>query len=72
MLISWIPKNEPNSIPDYATHTVGVGGFIVRENEGKKEALVVKEKKGMITDIWKFPGGMKEPGIYIYPIITTK
>ena len=61
MLTKWLPET-PNTLPNYTTHFVGVGGFVVRENNGKKEVLVVKEKSGPATTIWKVPGGMSDPG----------
>ena len=61
MLTNWLAETH-SSIPLYATHNVGVGGFVVRETNGIQEALVVKEKNGQIKNIWKFPGGMSEPG----------
>lgn len=37
----------------------GVGGFVVNE---AKEVLVVKEKTGPATNIWKIPGGIVDAG----------
>jgi hypothetical protein len=40
MLSLWLSAATENKIPDYATHTVGVGGFVLNE---QNEVLVVKE-----------------------------
>lgn len=58
MLTQWLP-NTPNTIPTFASHYVGVGGFVLNEN---REILVIKEKNGPATGIWKIPGGMADPG----------
>jgi len=59
MLTSWLDPTTKSTLPNYATHYVGVGGFVVNGND---EVLVVQEKNGRITGIWKLPGGMVEPG----------
>ncbi|KXJ21861.1 nudix hydrolase 8 [Exaiptasia diaphana] len=53
MMTCWLPKDEPNKIPSFATTFVGVGGFVI--SDGK--LLVVKEKYRK-SDHWKLPGGM--------------
>ena len=53
----WLPTNEPNLLPGYATHYVGVGGFVVN---GQEELLAVKERYQLVKGVkpmWKFPGG---------------
>lgn len=73
MLTLWLPKDSPSSLPRYATHVAGskgsnttnskgVGGFVY--NEEKNEVLVVMEKNGPVTSIWKMPGGMIDPGSF--------
>jgi len=59
MLTTWLPETSPNTLPKYASHYVGVGGFVVND---KNEVLVVTEKNGPIRHFWKIPGGMIEPG----------
>jgi ADP-ribose pyrophosphatase YjhB (NUDIX family) len=56
MLTHWLAPT-PSTLPQFATHFVAVGGFVLNH---KNEVLVVKEKSGPITGIWKFPGGMSE------------
>jgi len=58
MVVSWL-SSSPNSLPLYATHYVGCGGFVLNE---KNEVLVIKEKNGRMKGIWKIPGGMCNPG----------
>lgn len=58
MLTKWLP-DTPNTIPAYTSHFVGVGGFVLND---KREILVVKEKSGPATQIWKIPGGIADPG----------
>lgn len=66
MLTTWLDESQQSSLPNYTTHFVGVGGFVTREVEidGKTlvQVLVVKEKNGPITSLWKVPGGMAEVG----------
>jgi len=58
VLTKWLPKS-PNTLPHGPRHLIGVGGFVVNE---KNQILVVKEKHGLFTNIWKIPGGMADPG----------
>lgn len=52
-------QNEPCKIPDYATHTVGVGGFVLSD---AGEVLVVAEKYAERPLAWKLPGGYVAAG----------
>ncbi|XP_033106951.1 nucleoside diphosphate-linked moiety X motif 6-like [Anneissia japonica] len=58
MMIKWLPTDEPNQLPGYTTHYVGVAGFVVNENN---QVLVVKERFYKKAN-WKLPGGMADPG----------
>ncbi|CAI9292447.1 unnamed protein product [Lactuca saligna] len=60
MLVYWIPAT-PNTLPPNATHRVGVGAFVMKENG---EVLVVQEKGGKMsgTGVWKFPTGVVDEG----------
>eukprot|EP01126_Amoeba_proteus_P018788 TRINITY_DN1955_c0_g1_i10.p1 TRINITY_DN1955_c0_g1~~TRINITY_DN1955_c0_g1_i10.p1 ORF type:complete len:296 (-),score=69.53 TRINITY_DN1955_c0_g1_i10:128-916(-) len=58
LLAKWLPYST-NRLPLGPTHYVGVGGFVVND---KKEILVVREKHGPVTHIWKLPGGSVDPG----------
>nr|XP_043608601.1 nudix hydrolase 8 [Erigeron canadensis] len=55
MMTYWIP-NEPCMLPANASHQVGVGGFVVNENN---EVLVVQEKHcaSELVGLWKLPTG---------------
>ena len=59
MLSLWLSTESENKIPTYATHTVGVGGFVLNE---KGEVLVVKEKASGPRAQYKLPGGMADLG----------
>ncbi|XP_018679909.2 nudix hydrolase 8 [Musa acuminata AAA Group] len=55
MLTYWIPEG-PCLLPANASHQVGVGGFVINENN---EVLVVQEKYCSSTSVgaWKLPTG---------------
>eukprot|EP01099_Mayorella_cantabrigiensis_P006572 TRINITY_DN5526_c0_g1_i1.p1 TRINITY_DN5526_c0_g1~~TRINITY_DN5526_c0_g1_i1.p1 ORF type:complete len:324 (-),score=73.96 TRINITY_DN5526_c0_g1_i1:13-879(-) len=59
ILTIWLDPNHPDRLPNPATHTVGVAGFVLNE---KNEILVVKERTGAAVGFWKFPGGRVDPG----------
>lgn len=42
MLVTWLPTDQPDSIPLYATHQIGVGGIVV---DGDK-VLTIRERNG--------------------------
>ena len=42
----WLPENEPNKLPHYATHFVGVGGLVI--NDEKDEVLVIQERVSIV------------------------
>jgi ADP-ribose pyrophosphatase YjhB (NUDIX family) len=58
-LVRWLP-NVKSTLPHGPTHVVGVGAFVF--DEQTQEVLVVKERKGPVTDIWKLPGGRCDIG----------
>ncbi|XP_022011038.1 nudix hydrolase 2 [Helianthus annuus] len=60
MLVHWIPVTN-NTLPPNASHRVGVGAFVMKENG---EVLVVQEKGGKMRGkgVWKFPTGVVEEG----------
>lgn len=55
MLTYWIPEG-PSMLPANASHQVGVGGFVINENN---EVLVVQEKhcSPATLGLWKIPTG---------------
>ncbi|PIA28692.1 hypothetical protein AQUCO_06700014v1 [Aquilegia coerulea] len=55
MMTYWIPQ-EPSMLPANATHQVGVGGFVINDNN---EVLVVQEKHctPACAGLWKLPTG---------------
>jgi 8-oxo-dGTP pyrophosphatase MutT (NUDIX family) len=76
MLTRWLPTTEPSRIPDNASHTVGVGGFVINDN---KQVLVVAgmyfgyvlelmniEKYADAPRQWKLPGGYVKAGETLY------
>ncbi|XP_045615353.2 uncharacterized protein [Procambarus clarkii] len=58
MMVKWLAVSEPNNIPRYAHNVVGVGAFVVNDQD---ELLVVKERFYTRPN-WKLPGGYVEPG----------
>ncbi|KAK4369298.1 hypothetical protein RND71_013090 [Anisodus tanguticus] len=59
MLVYWIPREIPHTIPANASHRVGIGAFVLN-NDG--QVLVVKEKYGKNTGTWKLPTGVVDEG----------
>ncbi|XP_038053734.1 nudix hydrolase 8-like [Patiria miniata] len=60
MMIRWLPSNEPNQLPGYATNYIGVGGFVTNDNN---QLLVIKEKYNHgKKSMWKLPGGHSDIG----------
>ena len=61
-MVRWLPLDEPNLLPGYATHYIGVGGLVVNNNN---ELLAVRERfhllPGQLVN-WKFPGGHANAG----------
>ncbi|ROT84025.1 uncharacterized protein [Penaeus vannamei] len=58
MMVKWLAVNEPNNIPRYAHNVIGVGAFVVNDDD---ELLVVRERFHTRPH-WKLPGGYVEPG----------
>ncbi|KJE93091.1 NUDIX domain-containing protein, variant 2 [Capsaspora owczarzaki ATCC 30864] len=58
MMTRWLPEDEPSQLPTYATHYVGVGGFVLND---QNELLVVSERYGD-KPMWKLPGGHANRG----------
>uniref|UniRef100_A0A0D6R947 Nudix hydrolase domain-containing protein n=1 Tax=Araucaria cunninghamii TaxID=56994 RepID=A0A0D6R947_ARACU len=54
MLAYWIPESSC-TLPPNASHQVGVGGFVLNENN---KVLVVQEKNGPYKGVWKIPTGV--------------
>jgi ADP-ribose pyrophosphatase YjhB (NUDIX family) len=58
MMTQWISEKK-NLLPKYATHFVGIGGFVVNDNG---EVLLIKEYRSEYDmSFWKIPGGMVDP-----------
>jgi len=65
VMMKWISETENNQVPNYAHHTVGVGGFVVND---KEEILVIQERfLFQNKPHWKLPGGYVDPGEYLAP-----
>eukprot|EP01112_Ceratiomyxa_fruticulosa_P014374 TRINITY_DN4111_c0_g1_i1.p1 TRINITY_DN4111_c0_g1~~TRINITY_DN4111_c0_g1_i1.p1 ORF type:complete len:280 (-),score=49.56 TRINITY_DN4111_c0_g1_i1:100-939(-) len=66
MLTSWLKniEEDPNKLPNYATHYLGVGGVVVKYVDDKPMILCVKERwlQSIWPDFWKVPGGAVDPG----------
>ena len=41
MLTQWLPEDEESTLPEYASHFIGVGGMVINDNN---EVLLVEEK----------------------------
>jgi ADP-ribose pyrophosphatase YjhB (NUDIX family) len=59
MLSLWLSDRVVSKIPPFATHTVGVGGFVLNS---AGEVLVVKELASGPRAQYKLPGGMADLG----------
>lgn len=62
VLTLWLPTDTPNTLPQAATHTVGVGALVI--DAKTKQVLLVQEKRGpaAVAKIWKVPTGLVESG----------
>eukprot|EP00746_Dinoflagellata_sp_MGD_P016911 gnl/MRDRNA2_/MRDRNA2_138510_c0_seq1.p1 gnl/MRDRNA2_/MRDRNA2_138510_c0~~gnl/MRDRNA2_/MRDRNA2_138510_c0_seq1.p1 ORF type:complete len:515 (-),score=93.73 gnl/MRDRNA2_/MRDRNA2_138510_c0_seq1:84-1628(-) len=61
MLARWL-ENSESKLPTYGFTQVGVGGLVINS---KNEVLMVQERISPMADyqgIWKFPGGLADPG----------
>ncbi|BFZ18544.1 hypothetical protein BsWGS_21583 [Bradybaena similaris] len=60
-LTKWMPEDIPNHIPGYANHFLGVGGFVVND---QNQLLVIRERYHAKINItaWKLPGGLADAG----------
>lgn len=59
LLKIWLDESEIDTTPRFATHQVGVSGFVFREDTG--EVLVVKDNNRRFH-WWKLPGGLSDLG----------
>ncbi|XP_052585865.1 nucleoside diphosphate-linked moiety X motif 6 isoform X3 [Peromyscus californicus insignis] len=57
-LTLWLGEG-PSRLPGYATHQVGVAGAVF--DESTRKVLVVQDRN-KLKNMWKFPGGLSEPG----------
>ncbi|XP_027629481.1 nucleoside diphosphate-linked moiety X motif 6 [Tupaia chinensis] len=57
-LTLWLGEG-PSRLPGYATHQVGVAGAVFDENTRK---ILVVQDRNKSKNMWKFPGGLSEPG----------
>ncbi|KAK2157453.1 hypothetical protein LSH36_191g03068 [Paralvinella palmiformis] len=58
MMKKWISQKEPDTLPPYASHYVGVGGFVLNDDN---QLLVVQERFSC-SPHWKLPGGHADLG----------
>jgi 8-oxo-dGTP pyrophosphatase MutT (NUDIX family) len=60
LLTRWLPAHEPDMLPAYASHYVGVGGVVV---DAAGNLLVVAERYAFdARRRWKLPGGLVDRG----------
>ncbi|XP_049994245.1 nucleoside diphosphate-linked moiety X motif 6 isoform X1 [Alexandromys fortis] len=57
-LTLWLGEG-PSRLPGYATHQVGVAGAVF--DDSTRRVLVVQDRN-KLKNMWKFPGGLSEPG----------
>ncbi|XP_029393208.1 nucleoside diphosphate-linked moiety X motif 6 isoform X3 [Mus pahari] len=57
-LTLWLGEG-PSRLPGYATHQVGVAGAVF--DVSTRKVLVVQDRN-KLKNMWKFPGGLSEPG----------
>eukprot|EP00752_Nemacystus_decipiens_P007170 g6420.t1 len=57
MMYLWLPEDVPDKVPPFGTHHVGVAGCVMN---GKQEVLLVRDRHE--GAMWKFPGGLADPG----------
>ncbi|XP_004854997.1 nucleoside diphosphate-linked moiety X motif 6 isoform X1 [Heterocephalus glaber] len=57
-LALWLGEG-PSRLPGYATHQVGVAGAVFDESTRK---ILVVQDRNKLKNMWKFPGGLSEPG----------
>uniref|UniRef100_A0A8C0MGM2 Nucleoside diphosphate-linked moiety X motif 6 n=2 Tax=Canis lupus familiaris TaxID=9615 RepID=A0A8C0MGM2_CANLF len=57
-LTLWLGEG-PSRLPGYATHQLGVAGAVFDENTRK---ILVVQDRNKLKNMWKFPGGLSEPG----------
>ena len=58
MLTKWLPENEENMLPNYATRTAGISAIVIDDNN---RILVIKEKYHPEWG-YKMPSGAVEMG----------
>jgi len=61
-MITWL-STDPNHLPAYASHYVGVGGMVI--NPENETILVMQERVAKRKDLWKVPGGLVDEGEFI-------
>lgn len=62
VLLRWLRDEEPNPVPAFGTHIVGVGGLVINE---RRQVLCVREAIGPDDTgpgSWKLPGGLMNLG----------
>ena len=59
ILKKWLRPEEEDKVPPFATHQVGVAGFVLDDQD---RLLVIKEKAHGNAAQWKLPGGMVDCG----------
>merc|ERR1712228_270935 len=57
MFVKWMDDSQPNQLPVYLQHAIGVGAVLINS---KNQILMVQENSGPSSKykIWKLPGGL--------------
>ncbi|XP_071850118.1 uncharacterized protein [Apostichopus japonicus] len=62
MMTRWLPQTEPNMLPSFANHYIGVGGLVINS---KNQILVIQELYSTSPRRWKLPGGAVDKGEFL-------
>lgn len=60
-LTHWLPLNEPNTLPKWTSHYVGVGGLVFHPT-APGHVLMISETMELPRTRWKLPGGLVDRG----------
>lgn len=62
ILKRWLPTDRPSTLPEGASHTIGIGAVVV--DDATQKVLLVREISGPAArmKIWKLPTGLVEAG----------
>ena len=62
MVTKWLPEDQPNKMPGFATHYCGVGGLVISKDKSKILCIQERKPPTELGALWKLPGGLVETG----------